>query len=692
MLCLPDELILAVAGCFDSTRDLNVLAQVNQRLLRCLEPLLYTWPGSDSMLPWADGDDRPLPLPKKALEWGVEWGRDDVVAKALEFDTDGVDLVLRKAFANDSIEVWSLLLPVYSVEKYGTTTLEKCLTEAAYFGRKHIAEALLQSGKLDCGDMKARKVSPLWMAAAGTNFETFEFLMKSRKFELDEQDKMGRTPLSYAVGVGAEAIVWLLLDTGEVDIDARDRQQETPFIHALSGGYPEIATMILGAGNVDLEIRTTHGFSPLMYAAMLGDEALVQRLLDTGEDDFNARDVENNSVLHYAAMRENTEVAKLLLGVADIDINARDRDGWTALTHAAASGNVELVDAIVATGRADIDTRDSQGETALFHAVMIHWTHAPGYRKNYKQNGFAQTDAKLTRTLNSGDRATTTARRVVLKTSGIKILQLLSVVTPITAVIVRRKGGGWDGAGPYSASGFVLVPAYDLSRQPSEQPGQRPSWEMMQKLRYNATDRDISHASILIDPAHPEDPEDHITNHALDAWGLCSFALQGPVRNSTARVASNCSETLSSDCIRMIKKAGTSCDGFSDEEANAYAFRTHSFSSVGSGRGVQYDASRGGSFASGGVTSDNLGIEDYYEEIRTLKDALRGKVADNTGGGPQKETSNSKPDNARDGKSGNKSNDSSDGTPADKGKDGNSTGSVTVMSWVAGLVAASLVL
>ncbi|KAJ3494881.1 hypothetical protein NLG97_g3791 [Lecanicillium saksenae] len=342
MLCLPDELILAIAECLSSSRDLNALSRVNHRLLRCLEPVLYAWPGSHSTFRWADGDEDHLPLPKTALLWGIEWGRDDVVRKALCFNTDGVGLALRRALSYAIPAVWSLLLPIYSVEKYGTAILEKCLREAAYLGQKGIAEALMTSGKMDFEDMRMRKASPLCSAAAGGSFELFEFLMNSGEFELDNRDEASRTPLSYAAGVGAEDIVRLLLDTGKVDVD----------------------------------VRTKTGFTPLMYSALLGHKALAQRLLDTGEVDVNARDFEQFSVLHYAVMEEHVEVTKLLLGANDIDVNPRDSEDWTPLIHAVAAGHAELVQIIIATGKADIDARDNEGGTALLHAIMIsdEWT------------------------------------------------------------------------------------------------------------------------------------------------------------------------------------------------------------------------------------------------------------------------------------------------------------------------------
>lgn len=157
---------------------------------------------------------------------------------------------------------------------------------------------------------------------------------------------------------------------------------------------------------------------------------------------------------------------------------------------------------------------------------------------------------------------------------------LLSVGTPVAAVITRRRGSGWDGKGPYNASGSVAVPAYDLARSPSEQPSERPTWALSPKLRYNASDLDISYTLTLTDRADPDrgaESPGHTHPPVADGWEMCHFLLEAPVRNSTTRVPVDCRETMSPECISMVNKAGASCESLSDEQMQACAVAAHSF-------------------------------------------------------------------------------------------------------------------
>ncbi|KAH7175975.1 hypothetical protein EDB81DRAFT_634060 [Dactylonectria macrodidyma] len=67
----------------------------------------------------------------------------------------------------------------------------------------------------------------------------------------------GRTPLSYAVGMGHETIVKLLLDTGNVDIDWKDRWSRTSLSYAAEIGHEAMVKLLLDTGNVDVNSKVT---------------------------------------------------------------------------------------------------------------------------------------------------------------------------------------------------------------------------------------------------------------------------------------------------------------------------------------------------------------------------------------------------------------------------------------------------
>jgi ankyrin repeat protein len=64
---------------------------------------------------------------------------------------------------------------------------------------------------------------------------------------IDETDKSGRTPLSYAAGGGHEEIVEILLDGGAF-INSKDRDSRTPLSHAEMSGHKGVVKLLLDRG------------------------------------------------------------------------------------------------------------------------------------------------------------------------------------------------------------------------------------------------------------------------------------------------------------------------------------------------------------------------------------------------------------------------------------------------------------
>lgn len=196
----------------------------------------------------------------------------------------------------------------------------------------------------------------------------------------------------------------------------------------------------------------------------------------------------------------------------------------------------------------------------------------------------------------------------------------------------------WDGDGPYNVSGMFALPSYDLSKPPAEQSGERPSWNMTQKLRYNETEKVIEFTTGIIDPVHRENPEDHVTNRALEGWDFNYFTLKGPLRNTSEPVQTDCSDMLTPECIGKLQKYGGSLDGtFTNDEEHACLvifqlgqctyftipipesrYETCSnrvMREVFTGRSIQYVASRSGAIGSGGGGPTD-GVKSYDEEMR----------------------------------------------------------------------------
>lgn len=64
---------------------------------------------------------------------------------------------------------------------------------------------------------------------------------------VDSKDSDGRTPLSYAVWYGHEAVVKLLFDTGKVDVDSKNSDGRTPLFHAVGNKREAVVKLLCDA-------------------------------------------------------------------------------------------------------------------------------------------------------------------------------------------------------------------------------------------------------------------------------------------------------------------------------------------------------------------------------------------------------------------------------------------------------------
>ncbi|KFZ04624.1 hypothetical protein V501_09121, partial [Pseudogymnoascus sp. VKM F-4519 (FW-2642)] len=101
--------------------------------------------------------------------------------------------------------------------------------------------------------------------------------------EVDTKDTMyGRTPLSWAVGNGHEAIVHQLLEKG-AEVDTKDSDGQTPLSWAAGKGH-EVVVQLLLETDAELDIKDSDGQTPLFWAVKNGHEAVVRLLLEKGAE------------------------------------------------------------------------------------------------------------------------------------------------------------------------------------------------------------------------------------------------------------------------------------------------------------------------------------------------------------------------------------------------------------------------
>jgi ankyrin repeat protein len=122
-----------------------------------------------------------------------------------------------------------------------------------------------------------------------------------RKYESDQRDYSGRTPLSYAALRGHEVAMKLLLNTGKVDVDSKDNNGRTPLSWAALRGHEVAMKLLLDTGKVDVDSKDDYGRTPLLWAVRNGQEAAMKLLLDIGKVDVDSKDSYGRTPLSYAA-------------------------------------------------------------------------------------------------------------------------------------------------------------------------------------------------------------------------------------------------------------------------------------------------------------------------------------------------------------------------------------------------------
>lgn len=135
-------------------------------------------------------------------------------------------------------------------------------------------------------------------------------LLIERGVEINSKDKEGRTPLSWAVMKGDNAVVQLLIERG-ADINSKDNWGETSLSWAVMKGYKSIVQLLVER-KVEIESRNIWGETPLSQAAGNGHEAIIQLLIERGAE-VNSRDVLGQTPLSLAMKGRHEALTQLLV-------------------------------------------------------------------------------------------------------------------------------------------------------------------------------------------------------------------------------------------------------------------------------------------------------------------------------------------------------------------------------------------
>jgi len=255
----------------------------------------------------------------------------------------------------------------------------------SYFGITEVANILIKTNRWDLNQRDGVGMTPLTWAARHGHEEMVGLLLREKHIQPDQQDvSYGRTALSWAAGNGHEGVVRLFLcsqfanprsiggwwgkavravslpfDGRYVNPDSPSKYGRTPLSSAAGNGHEGIVKLLLGRKDVNPDSPSKYGRTPLSWAARDGHEGIVKVLL--GRKDVNPNTTETlyrQTPLSCAAENGHEGIVKLLLEREDVSPDSPSKYGRTPLSLAARGGHEGIVKLLL--GRKDVDP-DSSG-------------------------------------------------------------------------------------------------------------------------------------------------------------------------------------------------------------------------------------------------------------------------------------------------------------------------------------------
>ena len=265
----------------------------------------------------------------------------------------------------------------------------------SYFGIAEVAMDLIRAKRWDVNQRDSVGLTPLMWAARHGREEVVKLLLQQKDTQPDiTETESGRTALSWAAGSGHEGVVRLFLgrlcahpeSTGRrwektrqlvsvlfrwkyINPDKRDHHGKTPLMWAAEYGHDSVVKLLLGRKDVSHDGSDNDGRTPLSWAAEYGRDGIVKLLLEQEDVSPDKPDNDGTTPLAWAAINERDGVVKLLLELEDVSPNKPDNHDQTPLAWAAMYGHDRVVKLLLGREGVSPDRQDKFGLTPLLWAA-----------------------------------------------------------------------------------------------------------------------------------------------------------------------------------------------------------------------------------------------------------------------------------------------------------------------------------
>ena len=267
----------------------------------------------------------------------------------------------------------------------------------SYLGIAQVANTLLEMNKWDVNQRDGVGVTPLIWAASCGHEEAVELLLEQKDIQPNQPDMNdGRTALSWAAGNGHEGVVriflgrqfinpgrigrsWgkaprvagLLLGRRYVNPDSPSKSGGTPLSWTAGNGHEGVVKMLLERKDVNPNTPDTqYGQTPLSLAAENGHEGVVKVFLERRDVNPNTPDtIYGQTPLSLAAENGHEGVVKILLERNDVNPDSSSKSGQTPLSWAAQNGHEGVVKILLERSDVNPDSSSKSGQTPLSWAA-----------------------------------------------------------------------------------------------------------------------------------------------------------------------------------------------------------------------------------------------------------------------------------------------------------------------------------
>jgi len=269
----------------------------------------------------------------------------------------------------------------------------------SYFGIAEVAIDLIRTKRWDVNQRDSTGQTPLIWAARHGRGEIAKLLLQQKHIQPDLSDTVyGRTALSWAAQSGHEGVVRLFLGPlffhpgrisrwwgapevmsvlfgrKYVNLNRQDNWGQTPLSWASQSGNDVVVKLLLERGDVSPNRPDANGQTPLSCAAENGHDGVVKLLLEREDVAPDRPDNYGQTPLSLAAWNGNYSALKLLLGREEVDPDRPDNYGRTPLSRAARNGHDGVVKLLLEREDVSLDSLDNSGQTPLSWAVRFgHW-------------------------------------------------------------------------------------------------------------------------------------------------------------------------------------------------------------------------------------------------------------------------------------------------------------------------------